>query len=142
MISPWEIYWVMQLDSIRGALTIIAVSLVVASIVAAFKYDSERSLRDIWADSPGEYGQSKFNEYDSHTRSAGRALRKSLIFALSAMCLAALIPSSRTAAAMIVIPAIANNERFQAEAGDLYQLAKQGLQKLVADEKEDKPAAE
>lgn len=37
---------------------------------------------------------------------------------------------------MLVIPAILNNEKIQDEAGELYQLAKQGLQRIVADEKQ------
>jgi len=55
----------------------------------------------------------------------------SLVWGVSLLA-ATFLPSSKTAAAMIVIPAIANNERFQAEASDLYDLAKKGLEKVVA----------
>ncbi|MBA0362403.1 hypothetical protein [Stenotrophomonas maltophilia] len=119
MISAWEIYWVMQLDTIRfaSALASIAglIGLVVIAIAVADVYDDGKALKRVLLVSP------------------------MLLIPIAA---ATFLPSSKTAAAMIVIPAIANNERFQAEAGDLYKLAKQGLQKLVADEQDKKPAAE
>ncbi len=142
MISAWQIYLVMQLDSISAALTVISIALVIASIVAAFKYDTAKSLREIWDNSRTSYGAADYNKYDARMRSAGRTFKKAITISATSMMLAALLPSSKTAAAMIVIPAIANNERFQAEAGDLYKLAKQGLQKIVADKKEEKPTAE
>lgn len=142
MINAWQIYMVMQLDSISAALVVVSIALVIASIVAAFKYDYAKSLREIWADGRNSYGSQEYNKYDASVRSAGRTFKKAIIISATSMMLAALLPSSKTAAAMIVIPAIANNERFQAEAGDIYKLAKQGLQKLVADEQDKKPATE
>lgn len=48
----------------------------------------------------------------------------------------AFLPSTKTAAAMIVIPAVANNEAIQREAGELYGIAKDALRELA---KPDKP---
>ncbi|WP_286075648.1 hypothetical protein [Stenotrophomonas sp. 59] len=119
MISAWEIYWVMQLDTIRQASVVASavgiVGLTVFIVIGFDSYSSDKVMKRVYSLAP------------------------LILFPVAA---ATFLPTSKTAAAMIVIPAIANNERFQAEAGDLYQLAKQGLQKLVADEKEDKTAAE
>ncbi|NGM56522.1 hypothetical protein G5C63_19645 [Stenotrophomonas pavanii] len=119
MISAWEIYWVMQLDTIRFASGLASIAGLAALVflvpVAVDAYDDGKAMKRVLLVSP------------------------MLLIPIAA---ATFLPSSKTAAAMIVIPAIANNERFQAEAGDLYQLAKQGLQKLVADEQDKKHAAE
>lgn len=119
MISSWEIYWVMQLDTINNFAGFASfIGLIGVPFVWGFVLSETEGMA---------------------TRIAASAITTMWAFALS---LAVFLPSSKTAAAMIVIPAIANNERFQAEAGDLYQLAKQGLQKLVAEEQDKKPAAE
>lgn len=119
MISAWEIYWVMQLDAIRDALVVISavgiVGLFTVCVIAWDSYDDSKIMKRVYFVSP---------------------------LLLITVAAATFLPSSKTAAAMIVIPAITNNERLQAEAGDLYQLAKQGLQKLVADNQDEKPAAE
>ncbi len=113
MISPWEIYWVMQLDAIRCASVVVCVlggtGLLLAHTMAFDSYDEERSMKRVKCAAP---------------------------LLLIPMLAATFLPSSKTAAAMIVIPAIANNERFQAEASDLYDLAKQGLKKIVATDEE------
>lgn len=119
MISSWEIYWVMQLDAINTTATLASfIGLLAVPLMWGFILS----------------GTDGFG-----IRIAGSGVTAAWMLALG---IATFLPSSKTAAAMIVIPAIANNERFQAEAGDLYQLAKQGLQKLVADEQDKKPAAE
>lgn len=46
---------------------------------------------------------------------------------------ATLLPSSKTAAAMVIVPAIANNETIRKESGELYDLAKQALRDSVTD---------
>lgn len=105
MISPWDIYWVMQLDSIGAAsvlLSIFAVPSAIFTALAAKEGELPWSVPVILAP-----------------------------FAALLLFAAIFLPSSKTAAAMLVIPAIANNETIQREAGDLYQLAKDGLRELV-----------
>lgn len=117
MISPWEIYWVMQLDTINNFAGL-------ASFIGLF------AVAFVW-------GFVLSETEGMVTRIAASAL--TAMWAL-VLALAVFLPNSKTAAAMIVIPAIANNERFQAEASDLYDLAKQGLKKIVATD-EEKPEA-
>lgn len=119
MISPWEIYLVMQLDTIGGAAVLVSTFGVVG-------------LLFMWT---------WIAEYSDGIAARVVGAAFTAAWALS-VAVAVFIPSSKTAAAMIVIPAIANNEKFQDEAGDLYRLAKQGLEKLVASEPEKKPATE
>jgi hypothetical protein len=67
---------------------------------------------------------------------AGFALcKKAAIPLLICIILSALLPDSKTAAAMYVIPAIANNETIKAESKEIYELAKEGLKKLVEEKK-------
>lgn len=115
MISPWEIYLVMQLDTITSAATLVSF-LGATALIFMWVWIAEESegftARLIGAALTGMWGV--------------------------CVVVAIFLPSSKTAAAMIVIPAIANNEQFRDEAGDLYRLAKQGLQKLVAEESDSK----
>ena len=124
-ISPWEIYWVLQLDSISAALLFLSVSGIVISIALT-----------IWN------GLSRYdaNEYPTlcnrEEREAAWAVRgaiRRVILAVSLPLFAinAFIPSSKTMAAMIIVPAIANNDTIQREAGDLYALAKAALRDAV-----------
>lgn len=113
MISPWEIYWVMQLDAINTFAGL-------ASFTGIF------AVMAVWG--------FVLSETDGLVpRIAASALTAMWAIVLA---VAVFLPTSKTAAAMIVIPDIANNERFQAEASDLYDLAKQGLKKIVATDEE------
>ncbi len=134
MISPAKIYFVMQLDSVSAGLafiTCLGFAVVGVSIVwnALSKADADAfpSITD---------REARKVQWQSRDKWRNRILA----FILPLFFINMIIPSSRTAAAMIVIPAIANNERFQAEASDLYDLAKQGLKKIVATDDE-KPEA-
>ena len=109
MISPFEIYLVMQLDSLVGLAIGFSILFGVATLFAVFAALDDALDRPIFALSV----------------TAGPFLVAALT--------AALLPSSKTAAAMVVIPAIANNEKIQDEASELYQLAKQGLKQVIAD---------
>ena len=45
-----------------------------------------------------------------------------------------MIPSSKTVAAMYVIPALANNEALKIESKELYELAKGALKDMVKED--------
>lgn len=102
-ISPWEIYWVMQLDHIRIILAFAVAVGASAGVIAWIDGELEAVL--------------------SHGK----------LVALWGMLATFLViaPSTKTAAAMIVIPKIANNESVQREAVELYSLAKQALRDAV-----------
>ena len=109
-MSAWTIYWILQLDTIGNAMGLISfLGLLFVPLGWAFSIDVIKSL---WA-----------------------YVACSLATAAWAVAVMAAIflPSTKTAAAMVIIPAIANNEAIQKEAGDLYQLAKQALREAVTD---------
>ena len=128
MITPFEVYLVMQLDSIFSALSFLATA---GFIVAA--------VLTIWN------GASRFDaaEYpslcDRPEREKLWAARASsrkqvLVWTVPIFLLAALIPSSKTAAAMIILPALTSKEVTEplaAEGRELYALAKQALRDAV-----------
>lgn len=113
MISAWDIYWVMQLDSIAVAAVIFGIFLAIGTFIALIIGYCE--------DKPEALG-------------AGKKLAGATFAMFAAV---AFLPSTKTAAAMIVIPAVANNEAIQREAGDLYAIAKDALRELARP----KPAA-
>ena len=115
MITGWDIYWIMQLDTIIGLLgTVCAVSLIIAMAIffTAAREGSSDELRDaalkpfLWL------------------------LGIAAFFGLAA----SMVPSTKTAAMMYAIPAIVNNEELQDEAKEVYGLAKEGLKKLCEEE--------
>lgn len=137
MITPWEIYWVLQLDSIIAAAVLIAV---VSGVVAAITSIVSLVLA---ADNPdGWYSEMLKSDVIRNNKRAP-VLRKAafriLVFLfLPSFVLATLLPSTSTAAAMIVAPKIINSPTVQHEAGDLYKLAKQALENAVAPSHNDK----
>lgn len=126
MISPWEIYFVLQLDAIRGALGVATALLTSAAIVTAVVGAFETS-------------DGQWNEGSKKNGAALLRLTKRLfVCVVPLFALAVLTPGSKTAAAMVIIPAIANNETIQKEAADLYGLAKQALSEAVKPDDEPK----
>lgn len=129
-ISAWDIYWVLQLDSF---IAIAAALLVTGGVVSA------GAVICGWIDL--DWAESFPNTCEKQAKSGLVKLKFAKRLALAAIPLAflvALLPSSRTAAAMYVLPAIVNNKTLQKEAGDLYGLAKQALQNAAGDEERQK----
>lgn len=122
IISPWEIYLVMQLDSINGFFFTIALVLSIICCCALFAGALATGA-----------GLSKYTD-DTEKRNwevTKKITKKLGTIAFIAGLLCAVLPSSKTAAAMIVIPAVLNNQSVQVEAKELYALAKQGFAEMV-----------
>lgn len=123
MIDAMDVYWVMQLDTIRGVA--IAFSVVFGIGTA------------IWVISRG-VGAAGDEEAGKFSRAIWFV---PVVFcvALSAVVFA---PSSKTAAAMILVPALTSDqvlEPVSAEAKELYALAKSALRNLGDKADEPKP---
>lgn len=118
VISAWDVYWVMQLDSIGGLFGAMAI---VGTILAAVVF----CFSPFWADE--DLVDAKWRKWF-------------VLGPLSVLFVGgvghAFIPSTKTAAAMIVLPAVANSETVQTEAADLYRLAKKALADAVGEEPE------
>lgn len=130
MISPWTIYWIMQLDSINTGLNILSFLtgglVVILSVASAVHYSADPAE---WASKEMKVSAERANERAPKIKTF--AVRIAVFAFLPSFFLGILLPSSKVAAAMVLIPAIANNETVQKEAGELYQLAKDGLKELV-----------
>ena len=113
-MSAWEIYLIMQVDSISGALVAFFIMFGLASLamlmIGFFENDYHGNrVGDVW-----------FN------RAKKVAIAMNCIMVVNVF-----IPSSKTLATMIVLPAVVNNEQVQGEAKELYGLAKQALTDLA-----------
>jgi len=113
VISAWQIYLVMQLDNITSAATIIG------TIVG------------------GTGAATILLGYMVEEISLVKASKKMLWVSLPLISLATLLPNSRTAAAMIVVPALTSKEVVEPVAGEakeLYDLAKEALKNMAKKE--------
>lgn len=116
-ITAFDIYLVMQINSVRGLVGIVCflAAILSAIILLCLSFDDMNNA-----------------ELRLHS-----SCKKVFTVCLPLLVLSAFCPSGKTIAAMKVIPAIINNESVHGEAKELYDLAKQGLKELVTDKKED-----
>lgn len=125
MITPWEIYLVLQLDAIKIALALATAAsttyFIVTLIGGASRYI-------------GNYDEAR-NSIEAWKLVKRTALRTSFPIAIGCMVALFMVPSTKTAAAMIVVPQIVNSPTVKHEAGDLYKLAKQALQQAIEPER-------
>lgn len=126
IINPWLLYLVLQADSIRSFIDSLGKFITLAGVMAWMAYII--ALIICMADS-----------YDQmYTTLVGIWKRMAVLPVLAIMFLmaAAAIPSTKSAAMLLVIPTLANSEVVQQEARELYDLAKLGLKELVVQEAE------
>lgn len=129
MISPWTVYWVMTLDSLCMFLGGVGIVALVAGATGTI-------VRLIASAEPDGYGNG--------AAIAGTTwAHKTLAASLAALLVATLLPSSKTAAAMILVPALTSDQVMEPvgkEAKELYTLAKSALANLA--DKQAEPKAE
>lgn len=132
-MSSWTIYWILQLDSIGAAFSFACTSMGI--IWAALQLGClAHAGEDHWS-----WNQQKLEGRKAAREKIRRSVRYLPYAFASLLAINSLVPSTKTAAAMVVIPAIVNNESLKNDAGELYQLAKQALKNAVAgDDKEEK----
>ena len=119
-ISPLEIYFIMQADSIvamaKGLiffpLTLIVFSAIFNLVTVGEDTVEAKSMRDL----------------------ANKAMPISLICLLVLALVASLTPSSKTLAVMYLVPEVMSNESITHEAKEIYSLMKEGLTDLVKDD--------
>jgi uncharacterized protein YqhQ len=132
-ISPWTLYWILQLDSISTVLFIFTLLLGIAGIITSI----------IGACATSEYNyRGPDDEMLKSAKATAKAGYKMIKITVILSFILAFIPSTKTVAMVVVIPAVVNNEHVQKEAGDLYALAKEGLTKFVEDKESPAPAVE
>ena len=123
-VSPWLVYWLMQLDSICKCIDIIAfLSPLLFAVLVMF--------RTAW----------KVDNYYSTERllEATTGIYKMLfIIAPITIILNTFIPNTKTVAAMILIPPIVNNEQVQQIPDDILTFVRSVIKEYTFDNKEKK----
>jgi TRAP-type C4-dicarboxylate transport system permease large subunit len=131
-MDAWTIYWILQLDSINGLFTTLLIVACAAEIVfAAFWIVGTLADPDSWYSE--QFKQDAIRARQRVPAALKAAIRNATFVMLPLAITSALLPSTKTAAAMVVIPAIVNNETIRKESGELYDLAKQALREAVTD---------
>lgn len=121
MVTADQIYWVMQMDTIILGLVLLGLLLFFGGMMFAFGYGEE-----------GYTGSAVFCAFLSFM---GFLMLVSTMF----------LPSTKTSAAMIVLPAITNDkvvDTVAPEARELYELAKDALKNMGAKDAKKEPAEE
>lgn len=111
-MTAWDVYWVMQADSVRWSFAAIAVLLGIVTLSTAFCAADEDEPEDVRA---------------SSNRISWMALFGLFVVAVCGM----MYPTTKTMAAMYVLPKLANNEQLQQDAGDVYELAIQAIKEQL-----------
>lgn len=118
MLSAWDVYWVMQLDNIGAFFTLVTIVPVVGAFVGLVVMPLTLDYVD-----------------DDHWPLIRKVLTRLLLFVwLPAGLVSVFIPSSKTAAAMLVLPALTSDaavETIAPEAREIYNLAKQALRNVA-----------
>lgn len=124
MITPWMIYAIGILDSVGNLLLVLGA--VASGLLILFAL--------FWV--------IVVEDYPHHTGTAKNAMRFLLPCALICLTLSAFLPSTRLAAAMYIVPAVASNEDLRAIGGNsleaLRKLTEQWLREL-GEEKRNSP---
>ncbi len=126
MISPWTIYWITRLDAVGNLLGACATVLLT---VAAFCI-AARIVEHINRGNEGTGATIPDALYSLMKRCSAGCLAAGMLCVVGAV----LTPTTKQMAAIYLIPAIANNEQIQAEASELYDLAKDYLKSQTEEE--------
>ena len=110
MITPFQIYLIGQLDNWQAALCTLSTTLIVLVLMT---YGALILIVD-W----------RPYCHDPHEKLPAWRRWRTVTMVAGVLMLACglLLPNSKTAAAMWLLPKIANNPEIQKDAGDLYQL--------------------
>ena len=118
-VTPSMIYWISAFDNMREVAVPISVIGMIAGVIATIMYGVTKALED---------------EDDCAKAAAGvqDPVLKRFVGPAVAVSLAilAFAPSSKTLAAMYIVPAIANNEKVQDVGNKLYELSVEWLEEL------------
>jgi TRAP-type C4-dicarboxylate transport system permease large subunit len=136
MITPFEVYVVMQLDSIKVLFILLSLAGILPILGLKLSASIDRYSSEAFPNNPISKQQSISAD------NADKAFNKLLYPAIISTIMAVLIPSSATAAAMIVLSEITSKEvtePLKGEAREIYQLAKDAL-KNIADDKKPEPS--
>lgn len=116
MITPSQVYWITRCDALHGFASALMAVGIIATVFGTF------------------IGPAAFSElgldYEAHKKSI-RLIVGTILSCLTLSCLLLVfIPTTKEMAAIIVLPAVANNEDVQALGSELPKLAREWLEQL------------
>ena len=117
MISPWTIYWITRLDGIIACFIPLAVLsfLFIGVLMFLWFMESDRKAHITMVS-------------DDVYKLLPKYIRWLLVGGVFGVLGLIFTPTTKQMAVIYLIPAIANNEQIQAEASELYDLAKDYLE--------------
>lgn len=122
MITSTQMYWITRLDSFNGFLLGCVLFCIVGFLAATLAYTIFKCFQ---YDCRG----SDLDEAKKLARTAGNFSIILMFLALSLGLARCFTPTTKEMAAILVIPAIANNKNIQNEGKEIYDLAKEYLKK-------------
>lgn len=125
MITPSTIYWITRLNDIRSGIGVLALAAMVLATMAVIVLLS--TLDHVSRDNETRYIKLAFGFTAAFVLLAG-VLEGARAF----------VPTTRDAAAMAVLPALANSERVQTVGNAVYDLAVEWLEELRPVKKEER----
>ena len=128
MVTPFEVYLVLQLDSINAFLLGVGMPALIGGAVAAIAFAVNARNQYSWDKEPPADRLARYAEYAKSSRRFAYA-------GIAAVALSVIVPGTKTAAAMIIIPALTSKEvtePLSREAGELFELAKEALRNAAS----------
>lgn len=138
-MTPFTIYLWQQADRfdtpfITGGMLLSLASIIMFVLNKISQANMSDCLKSIAVyDSP--HYKEKFEEWEKVNRATAKRIPKMVAAAVFCWLVVALLPSSKTIAMMVAIPAIANSEPIQKDIPELYQLAKEALKEQITGQK-------
>lgn len=124
-MDAWTVYWLFKLDDIQTLFQVASFILVIGAMVSTVGYFISRSY------------------YDKQDKKTCLKFMRPLIpVAITCLVVAVLIPSTKTMAAIIVLPKIVSAENLDMVAkdgGDIYKLAMERIKDTLGQVQADKP---
>lgn len=138
MITTTEMYWLTRLDSVKevmdGFFAVFMVFTVILAAIAVLVYGlgtfTGNNTYDVFSGMPGDELKSVHARL---RRTSARCVMAAFLLLSASMAtglLNALLPTTREMAAIVMVPAIVNNEKVQTVGNKLYDLAAEWLGEL------------
>lgn len=137
-ISPWIIYLWGIADQLRPCLGVASFFFIfyglVMRLVSGFAKQDAIRKRSCAYGASKEREEAAADELDVQSRNALKVCKRMGVVGALFFVVAAMFPSSKTIALMVVVPAVINSEPIQKDLPELYQMAKESLKQTLATE--------
>lgn len=132
VITPSDVYWITRFDGLRGLFSSVAAvaflgsaALLIIGCIQRCETRIENVNNESWS-----YKWAPDKDAIERGKLLHRQLRWSIPILLVAASAQALIPTTKEAVAMVVVPKIANNEDLQGLGSEFVTMAREWMQEL------------